>query len=72
MITLRDPIKREDGPGWSVREMSGRIQLTSRFDDGTRSSVTLDLPWSPASATSALSQIKELRERMQSAGLSMK
>jgi hypothetical protein len=55
VITLRDAIKREHGLGWSVREMSGRIQLTRRFDDGTRSSVTLDLPWSPASTTSALS-----------------
>ena len=72
VITLRDAIKREHGLGWSVREMSGRIQLTRRFDDGTRSSVTLDLPWSPASTTSALSQIKELRERMESAGLSIK
>jgi hypothetical protein len=72
VITLRDAIKREHGLGWSVREMSGRIQLTRRFDDGTRSSVTLDLPWSPASTTSAISQIKELRERMESAGLSIK
>ena len=72
VITLRDAIKREHGLGWSVREMGGRIQLTRRFDDGTRSSVTLDLPWSPASTTSALSQIKELHERMESAGLSIK
>jgi len=72
VITLRDAIKREHGLGWSVREMSGRIQLTRRFDDGTRSSATLDLPWSPASTTSALSQIKELRERMESAGLLIK
>ena len=72
VITLRDAIKREHGLGWSVREMSGRIQLTRRFDDGSRSSVTLDLPWSPASTRSALNQIKELRERMESAGLSIK
>ena len=55
VITLRDAIKREHGLGWSVREISSPIQLTRRFDDGTRSSVTLDLPWSPASTTSALS-----------------
>ena len=55
MITLRDAIKREQGLGWSVREISSPIQLTRRFDDGMRSSVTLDLPWSPASTTFALS-----------------
>ncbi|MFZ0409049.1 MAG: hypothetical protein WAM11_13195 [Cyanobium sp.] len=52
--------------------MGGRIQLTRRFDDGIRSSVSLDRPWSSTSITSALSQIKELRERMESAGLSIK
>jgi hypothetical protein len=72
VITLREAIKREHGLGWSAREMGGRIQLTGRFDDGTRSSVTLDRPWSPASTTSALRQIKELRERMESTGLSIK
>jgi hypothetical protein len=72
VITLRDAIKREHGLGWSVREMSGRIQLTRRFDDGTRSSVTLDLPWILARTTSTLSQSKELRERMESARLSIK
>ena len=72
VITLRDAIKREHDLGWSVREMGGRIQLTRRFDDGTRSRVTLDPPWSPASTTSALSQIKELHERMESAGLPIK
>ena len=72
VIILRDAIKREHGLGWRGREMSSRIQLPRRFDDGTRSSVTLDLPWSPAGTTSALSQIKELRERMESARLSIK
>ncbi len=47
VITLRDAIKREHGLSWSVREMGGRIQLTHGFNDSTRSSVTLDLPWSP-------------------------
>ena len=43
--TLRDVIKTEHGFGWAIRGHRGSVQLTRRFEDGTRSSVTLDLPW---------------------------
>ena len=41
--TLRKAIKQQYGFGWHVREKAGKVQLTRRFDDGLRSSVTLDV-----------------------------
>jgi hypothetical protein len=42
---LRALFKTEHGFGWSIREHRGKVQLTRRFEDGTRSAVSLDLPW---------------------------
>jgi hypothetical protein len=42
--TLRAAIKQEHGFGWGIRDKGGKVQVTRRFEDGTRSSVTLDCP----------------------------
>ena len=43
---LRDAFKHEHGFGWSLRDKNGKVQLTRRFEDGTRSAVALAVRWS--------------------------
>lgn len=62
--TLRDAIKQEHGFGWSIREKAGKVQLTRRFEDGTRSSVTLDHPWNSGATSDVLGLLPEIRNRM--------
>jgi hypothetical protein len=42
---VRGAIKQQHGFGWSIREIASKVQLTRRFEDGSRSAVVLDLPW---------------------------
>lgn len=72
VLTLRQAVKQDHGFGWNLREISGKVQLTRRFDDGTRSSVVLDLPWSSESTTDVLGLIKEIRARMENQQLGLK
>jgi integrase len=70
---LRQQIKLEHGKGWSVSEQSGRIKLTRRDDDGSRSSVMVDLDWGPpTSARQVLEAIATLRDRMDARGISLR
>ena len=63
--TLRQVIKQEHGRGWTLREANGHVQLTQRFPDGKRQSVTLlDLPWGAESTTGVLNRLTVIRERM--------
>lgn len=72
-IVLRSQIKLEHGKGWTVVEQSDRVKLTRRDPiDGSRSSVMLDLPWAPSSATKVLNAIASLRERMETCGVSLR
>lgn len=59
--TLRQAIKQENGFGWTVREITGRVQITRRFEDNSRSSVVTDLAWNSASLSSALELVRDLR-----------
>jgi len=45
VTTLRASLKQEHGFGWGIREKQGKVQLTRRFEDLSRSSVTLDVSW---------------------------
>jgi len=45
--TLRGLIKTEHGFGWSLRGHRGKVQLTHRFEDGTRSAVRSGSAWMP-------------------------
>jgi len=69
---VRGAIKQQHGFGWSVRGISGKVQLTRRYEDGTRSSVVLDLPWTSACAAELLPLVLEIRERMDSQQLGLK
>lgn len=69
---LRRQLKREHGAGWSVGEQSGRVKLTHRYEDGSRSSVMLDIPWSVSSATAIANEIAVIRKRMDEAGIGLR
>jgi len=69
---LRRQLKRDNGPGWSVGEQSGRVKLTYRYDKDTRSSVMLDIPWGAGSATAILNEVGVIRARMLEAGIGLR
>jgi integrase len=68
---LRDVIKTEHGYGWSIRQHRGKVQLTRRFEDGSRSSVSLDLPWNASCQSEVVRTLGEIRQRMDGQGLSL-
>jgi integrase len=70
--TVRNALKQEHGRGWSVREMHGHVQLTRRFEDGSRSSVTLAIPWNPACTRPVLEVVTAIRQRMEGQQLGLK
>lgn len=69
---LRNQLKREQGFGWTVRERHGQVQLTRRWEDDTRSSVMLAIPWNAACGRPVLNIVAEIRSRMESQNLSLK
>ena len=62
---LRDVIKTQHGFGWSIREHRGKVQLTRRYEDGIRASVSLDLIWDASSQTDVVNLLGEIRPRME-------
>ncbi|MFY8148604.1 MAG: site-specific integrase [Prochlorococcaceae cyanobacterium] len=68
---LRHLLKTEHGYGWSIREHRGKVQLTRRFEDGSRASVSLDLPWDTSCQTGVVNATGEIRKRMEGQGLSL-
>jgi integrase len=68
---LRALIKTEHGFGWSIREHRGKVQLTRRFEDGTRSAVSLELPWDASCQTGVVNAVGEIRQRMDAHGLGL-
>jgi integrase len=69
--TLRDLIRTEHGFGWSIRGHRGKVQLTRRHDDGTRSSVSLDAPWNASAQSEVVKVLGEIRQRMEGQGLGL-
>ena len=69
--TLRDVIKTQHGFGWSIRGHRGKVQLTRRYDDGIRASVSLDLPWDASSQAEVVTVLGEIRQRMDAQGLGL-
>jgi integrase len=70
--TLRDAIKQEHGFGWNVREITGKVQLTRRYADMTRSSVVLEMPWNSECITPVLRLLGQLRSCMDQQQLGLK
>jgi len=57
----RKLIKRTYGKGWVVRpQRSGRVQILREWNDGTTSSCTVDLDWSPKAIPQLLALIERL------------
>ena len=63
--TLRASLKQEHGFGWGIREKQGKVQLTRRFDDGSRSSVTLGVNWDSRCLSEVMGLVSEIRQRME-------
>jgi integrase len=59
---LRRLLRTTHGRGWSVRGMSGRCQITTRWADGTRSSIVTATPWAGTEASKILSLVGRLKE----------
>ncbi|MCS5692622.1 site-specific integrase [Cyanobium sp. FGCU-6] len=69
--TLRELIRTQHGFGWSIRGHRGKVQITRRYEDGTRASVSLDLPWDAYCQTETLTLLDEIRQRMEGQGLGL-
>jgi integrase len=70
--TLREVIKTSHGFGWSIRGHRGKVQLTRRLEDGSRSSVSLNLPWDASCQSDVIQTLSEIRQRMDAQGLGLK
>ncbi|MFL0724385.1 MAG: hypothetical protein AB8A40_09575 [Prochlorococcus sp.] len=81
ITALRDAIRRDCGDGWMVRGVGDglvqRVQLTVRFDDGTRNSIILGpkaksdpdfIPWVGTSAGWILNMSSEISQLMKEQG----
>ncbi len=69
---LRKQLKNEHGFGWNIAEQSGRVKVSKRYEDDSRSSVMLPIAWRPSKAreiADAIARLKELMED-QNVGLS--
>ena len=61
VTSLRTAVAGEFPKGWLLSEQSGRIKLTIKYSDGTRSSGMLPIPWEPACVTPALNALGSIR-----------
>ena len=68
---LRRQVKLEHGRGWSLSQQSGKAKLTRRYPDGTRSSVTLGIPWAANSESAINAAIARIRDLMEERGLGL-
>jgi len=48
VIALRDMLRLSIGPAWSIKEQSGKVKITVRFQDKSKSYATVPIPWLPA------------------------
>ena len=69
---LRGVLKREHGKGWEIRDHRGRVQLTRRYEDRTRSSTYLPFEWSCDNSTKILNAVKDIHVLMDERNLSLK
>ena len=69
---IRQLVKADRGRGWILApHRGGRTQISRRWSDGTRSTVTVAVPWAPASSSALLALVERLDSLMrdQSVGL---
>jgi len=72
VTTLRASLKQEHGFGWGIREKQGKVQLTRRFEDLSRSSVTLDVSWDSRCLSEVMGLVSEIRQRMDNQGIGLR
>ena len=48
VIALRDMLRISIGSAWSITEQSGKVKITVRFQDKSKSYATIPIPWLPA------------------------
>ena len=48
VIALRDMLRISIGSAWSITEQSGKVKITVRFQDKSKSYATVPIPWLPA------------------------
>lgn len=69
---MRQGLAGQNGEGWTVRDIRGRIQLTVRFQDGQRTSLVLNIPWAGTSQAELLATAARLKRLMQDSGLGLR
>lgn len=58
---LRQLVKQTHGAGWILREhRGGRTQINRAYGDGTRSSVTVGIPWQSSKVPALLAYVERL------------
>ena len=61
VTTLRSAVAGQFPRGWLVSEQSGKVKLTIKYSDGSRSSGMLPHAWKPASHTQLLNSLNSIR-----------
>ena len=61
VVTLRAAVAGQFPRGWLVSEQSGKVKLTIKYSDGSRSSGMLPHEWKPASLTQVLNSLNAIR-----------
>ena len=69
---MRKGLRGQNGEGWTVRDVRGRIQLSVRFEDGQRTTLVIDLPWAGTSQADLLSTAARLKTLMLEKGLGLR
>ena len=60
VLNLRQEVKKQHGFGWNVRDLRGRVQLSRRLEDKSRSAVILPIPWNPKALVPVLKWLDEI------------
>lgn len=69
---LRRNIKRKHGKGWNVMGRGKKTRLIQRHDDGTRTTVSLDIEWTPDNDTAIATEVEARIQQMQSSEVGLK
>ena len=60
VLNLRQEVKKQHGFGWNVRDLRGRVQLSRRLEDKSRSAVILPIDWNPKALVPVLKWLDEI------------
>ena len=60
VLNLRNEVKKQHGFGWNVRDLRGRVQLSRRLEDKSRSAVILPIAWKDGALVPVLKWLDEI------------